>query len=122
MQKRDEIDRQFVFRMGELHIVFAFLKCIGKFIGNSGLDEIFVESGIYGPQTLEQIKSGKHLKRSFEAYLTLYIALYELYLEKRQLKKRQLFRTSLNRSRTISRRNNRVDILFLPEILCHHVV
>ena len=83
MQKRDEIDRQFVFRMGELHIVFAFLKCIGKSIDNSGLDEIFVESGIYGPQTLEQIKGGKHLKRSFEAYLALYIALYELYLEKR---------------------------------------
>ena len=82
MQSRDDIDRQFVFRMGELHIVFASLKCIGKFIDNSGLDEIFVESGIYGPQTLEQIKGGKHLKRSFEAYLTLYIALYELYLEK----------------------------------------
>ena len=82
MQSRDEIDRQFVFRMGELHIVFASLKCIGKFIDNSGLDEIFAESGIYGPQTLEQIKGGKHLKRSFEAYLTLYIALYELYLEK----------------------------------------
>ena len=76
MQNRDEIDRQFVFRMGELHIVFAFLKCIG----NSGLDEIFVESGIYGPQTLEQMKGGKHLKRSFEAYLTQYNALYELYI------------------------------------------
>ena len=82
MQSRDEIDREFVFRMGELHIAFAFLKCIGKFIDNSGLDEIFIESGIYGPQTLEQIKGGKHLKRSFEAYLTLCIALYELYLEK----------------------------------------
>ena len=82
MQSRDEIDRQFVFRMGELHIVFAFLKCIGKFIDNSRLDERFVESGIYGPQTLEQIKGGKHMKRSFEAYLTLFIALYELYLEK----------------------------------------
>ena len=59
MQSRDEIDRQFVFRMGELHIVFAFLKCIGKFIDNSGLDEIFVEPDIYEPQTLEQIKGGK---------------------------------------------------------------
>ena len=67
--------------MGELQIVFAFLKCIGKFIDNSGLDEIFVESGIHGPQTLEQRKGGKHRKRSFEAYLTLYIALYELDLE-----------------------------------------
>ena len=76
LQAREEINSTFVFRMGELHVVFAFLKCIGKYIDNSGLDDIFIEAEIYGPSTMEQIKGGKHMKRSFEAYLTLYIALY----------------------------------------------
>ena len=46
-QAREEISSKFVFRMGELHVVFAALKCIGKFIDNSGLDAVFIEAGIY---------------------------------------------------------------------------
>ena len=81
LQAREEINSTFVFRMGELHVVFAFLKCIGKYIDNSRLDDIFIEAKIYGPSTMEKMKGGNHMKRSFEAYLTLYIALYQLYLE-----------------------------------------
>ena len=71
-----------VFRMGELHITFAVLKVIGKFNDNSGLGNCLIESGIYGPATMEKIKGGQHMKRSVEAYFTLYIALFRLYLEK----------------------------------------
>ena len=31
-QAREEISSKFVFRMGELHVFFAALKCIGKFM------------------------------------------------------------------------------------------
>ena len=82
LQAREEISSKFVFRMGELHVVFAALKCIGKFIDNSGLDAVFIEAGIYGPTTVEQIKGGKHMKRSLEAYTTLYIALFLQHVEK----------------------------------------
>ena len=41
-----------VFRMGELHITFAVLEAIGKFIDNSGLGNCLIESGIYGPATI----------------------------------------------------------------------
>ena len=68
--------------MGELHVVFAMLKVVGKYIDASGLDESFVEADIYGPNTLEQIKRGKHYKRSFEAFVTLYRTLFSLYIEK----------------------------------------
>ena len=41
-----------------------------------------MEAGIYGPNTVEQIKGGKHMKRSIEAYTTMYIVLHKLYIEK----------------------------------------
>ena len=55
----------FVFRLGELHSVFAMLKSIGKYINNSGLDQAFIEAEIYGNATIEQIKGGEHMKRAF---------------------------------------------------------
>ena len=61
--------------MGELHTVFTMLKVIGKYIEESGLGQIFVESGIYGENTLKQILGGKHVKRSITAHATLYLAL-----------------------------------------------
>ena len=80
LQSNLEISKQFIFRMGELHIVFAVLKTLGKIIDGSGLDQSFIEARIYGPNTVEQIKNGKHMKRSFEGFLTLYVSLYKIYL------------------------------------------
>jgi len=81
MQSKVEIEESYVFRMGELHIVFAMLKSIGKYIDSSGLDQLFVEADIYGLAVLDQIKGGKHMKRSFEAYMALYNALFQIYSE-----------------------------------------
>ena len=78
-QSRTEAFKDFVFRMGELHVVFCALKTIGKCIDGSGLDMSLVQAGIYGPTTVEQIRTGKH--RSFEGHLTLYLVLYREYLE-----------------------------------------
>ena len=71
--------------MGELHVVFAMLKVLGKYINNSGLDQAFEEPEIYGPATTEQIKIGKHMKRTFEANTTLYVAPFCVYMEFCQL-------------------------------------
>ena len=65
LQEKNEIIG-FIFRMGELHVVFTVLKVLGKIINNSGLDLSFEEAGIYGPATLCQIKEGKHLYRNNE--------------------------------------------------------
>ena len=80
LQSNLEISEQFIFRMGELQIVFAALKTLGKIIDGSGLDQSFIEARNYGPNTVEQIKNGKHIKRSFEGFLTLYVSLYKIYL------------------------------------------
>ena len=42
LQGNDEIKRNFVFRMGDLHTVFVFLHAIGKYINASGIDLCFV--------------------------------------------------------------------------------
>ena len=81
LQSRKEISDDVVFRLGELHSEFAMLKSIGKYIDNSGLDQAFIEAEIYGNATIEQIKGGKHMKRSFEAFRTLYVTLFQLYIE-----------------------------------------
>ena len=57
------------------------LKVIGKNINFSGLDKAFIEADTYWPTTLQQIIGGKHYKRSFEAFLTLYISLFQLYIK-----------------------------------------
>ena len=44
VQANPEIRNNFVFRMGELHAVFCFVKVLGKMIDGSGLDQAFEEA------------------------------------------------------------------------------
>ena len=62
------------------------LKCIGKYIQESGLDRLFVEARLYGESTLSQILNRKHMKRAMETHLTMYLALYCVYLRALKLK------------------------------------
>ena len=58
LQSRDEINRSlYVFRHGELHVVIALLYAIGKYIQNSGIGQTFIEAGLSGRATLNQILS-----------------------------------------------------------------
>ena len=82
LQEKNEMMEGFIFRMEELHVVFTVLKVLGNIINNSGLDLSFKEAGIYGPTTLCQVKEGKHLHRSLEAHLVLYLTLYQKYVTK----------------------------------------
>ena len=56
------------------------LKVIGKYIEENGLDEILVDSEIYGENTLKQILGGKYMKMSAEAHTTLYLALSRVFV------------------------------------------
>ena len=79
LRSSNEIKDSFIFRLGELHIVFPFLKVLGKYINCSGLDQILVETEIYVSTTLSQILNGKHMKRDFEAHIILYLSLSNLF-------------------------------------------
>ena len=76
LQSQNEINRNSVFHLGELHIVFAFLHAIGKYIQDSGIDQTFIEAGLYGPPTLNQILRGKHMKDGMEAHTVMYLSLH----------------------------------------------
>ena len=65
--------------MGELHIVIACLKVLGKYINCCGLDQIFVDTETYVSTTLSQILNGKHMKRGLEAHMILYLSLSNLF-------------------------------------------
>ena len=82
LQSNKEITSNFLFRLGELHVVFAMLEALKKYINNSGLDQPLVEAAIYGPATIEQMKYGKHMKKSFEANTKLNVALFCVYMER----------------------------------------
>ena len=74
------VKQHFVFQPRELHIVFAVLHAMGKYIECSGLDQILVEAGIYGQTTLDPILRGKQMKRELEAHMILYLALHKKYM------------------------------------------
>ncbi len=70
-----------VLRAGELHICFAALHALGKYIEGSGLDTVAVETGIYSPVTLRQIFAGKAFKRGIEYHIMNALACYYLKYE-----------------------------------------
>ena len=46
-------------KFGGLHIAINFLKVIGDHMNGSGLEEIWVESGLLDPRTIKKVLSGK---------------------------------------------------------------
>ena len=58
------------------------MKVLGKIVDANGLDTSLYIADIYGTTTVKQIKSGKHVYRLFETYLTLYLFLYKVYLQR----------------------------------------
>ena len=78
LSSKAEICTNYIFRIGELHTVFAMSKAVGRITENSGLDQLFVHCGIYGPTTLGQILDGKHMKRCVSAFSILYSSLFEI--------------------------------------------
>ena len=78
LSTKDEIEKNYFFRIGELHAVFAMSKAIGRIIENSGFDKLFTHCGIYGPTTMSQILEGKHMKRCVAAYSILHASLFHV--------------------------------------------
>ena len=82
LDSRDDLKRTVLPRLGELHTVMAALRALGTSIENSGIDDAWIEAGVYGPATIRQILKCTHYKRTLRAHIYTYMALYELLLEK----------------------------------------
>ena len=59
---KNSCENNWILRIGELHFAFACLKAIGRFIDNSGLDQIIVDNQIVGSCVLAKIFEGKQYK------------------------------------------------------------
>ena len=60
--KRDIRGYHFVSIYGELHVVFAMSRAIGKYMENIGLNKRLSDCGIYIPLAIGKILEGKHIK------------------------------------------------------------
>ena len=65
-------------RLGGLHIAMNFMKVIGDHMDGSGLEEIWVESGILGPGTVKQVMCGKAYNKGLRCHKLSLQALWHI--------------------------------------------
>ena len=58
------------------------LRCLGRTIEGSGLDDAWQEADMYSSVTVSQILNGNHYNRAIEADRVTLQALFDLWLEK----------------------------------------
>jgi len=61
--------------------VFSALKSIGSYVEGSGIDQLWVETGMFSPTTVRQVLEGKHLYRAMEAHMVTLMALYFIFFQ-----------------------------------------
>ena len=80
--KLEHIDQQFknkwVFSPGAFHTVICALRCLGRTIEGSGLDEAWQEADLYSHVTVAQIINGNHHNRAMQAHQITLQALFDL--------------------------------------------
>lgn len=63
-----------ILRIGTFHLQKNFLRCLGQYIEGSGLDEIIIQSEVYGPTTFKSMLEGKQYNRAIRAHKMVYEA------------------------------------------------
>ena len=76
----DDYREKLIVKMGGLHIAMNFLKTIGDHMEGSGIDSIWVESGLLGQNATYEALSGKHYNRGIRANKITAQALWSLLL------------------------------------------
>jgi len=65
-------------RLGGFHITLNFLAVLGKRYQSSGIEDVLVESGAYGPGTVTSLIKGKSYNRGVRAHKLSMEALFRL--------------------------------------------
>ena len=66
---------------GAFHTSLCAVRCLGKTIEHSGLDEAWVASDLYSRVTVSQIISGGHFNRAVDAHEITLQVLFDLWIE-----------------------------------------
>ena len=78
---RDDMKGTVLPRLSELHAVMTALRALRSSVENSGIDEAWIESGVYGSATACQMLKCAQYKRTVCAHIYTYTALNELLLK-----------------------------------------
>ena len=76
--RRPEEFKNTVIRMGGFHIALNFLSVIGKIFQDSGIEDLLIESGVYGCHTASMLLKGKSYNRGVRAHKLVLEALLRL--------------------------------------------
>jgi hypothetical protein len=83
--KLEQLDLQYkdkwVVCPGAFHTSLCALRCLGKTIEGSGIDEAWVEADMYSSVTVNQIINGNHYSRAVEAHEITLQVLFDLWLD-----------------------------------------
>lgn len=69
------------FLLGNFHAIKIGLACIGKYLRDSGVENILIEVNVFGPQVVNQVLEGTNYARSIKGFFYLAEALKRLQLE-----------------------------------------
>ena len=76
-----EMYKNVIVLLGDLHILFNFLKVIGQHLESSGLDDIWVDSGLFAKNSVDTMMNGKSYYRGVRGHMWTYEALYHIWWE-----------------------------------------
>ncbi len=79
--KREDFETV-VIRLGGLHILMDYLKCIRTHMDSSGLSDLLIDSRVNGENACHVLLSGKAYNRGVQAYKLTYEALWRVYFAK----------------------------------------
>ncbi|XP_078679324.1 uncharacterized protein LOC144914979 [Branchiostoma floridae x Branchiostoma belcheri] len=75
---RPEEFKSTIIRLGGFHIALKYLSVIGKLFKDSGIQDVLIESEVYGPNTAQALLDGKSYNRGVRAHKLLCEALLRL--------------------------------------------
>ena len=67
-----------VIRLGGFHIILNYLALLGKMFEDSGLEDLLIESGIYGSNTASALRKGKSYNCGVRCYKLVMEAMVRL--------------------------------------------
>ena len=84
MRKIPFLDPQFLGKSianpGPFHIVLCALQCLGTTLDSSGLDEVWIETGLYSSITVVQFLNGNHHNRALDHHQVSSKVLFDLWM------------------------------------------
>ena len=76
----EEKFKDIIFMLGNFHFTKVLLGCIGKYVRESGVENVFVETKFFGVNVVEQVLTGSSYNRSVKGFFLLGEALMRLLL------------------------------------------